>query len=606
MNNRLAVLVELRRDGLLDDATRAELDGLLADPAIAAEACAAERTALLLGAALAPGRDGTALVQAVRANVLADRSRGLRVVRGVRRRLGRGQRRWALAAAAVVLVLLGGALLLRSERRPPPLPAEPATAAGGNPPSAAPARADGRWDAEGLRGLEARDDGWLAEGRPMLRDGEGRDLAATWMPSRDGGSLRAGPWQVEVTYRPATGGVAMTVELSAAAEAPALRVGIASLAGAAQEPAEAWTRDQPAILALAATRGRLLMIGEADEADFAIAAKPFDGRQLLELRYAGLSTGERRTATVYLGAAPPGGEAPLLDERLRAFAERHPHIARWEGLGRLGIFGYAGGALPTAANPNCWFDSRIDVRTEAGRQRFRELLLADADAAIANARRLGVQGVLFWGLEGSLHLNEVGFIADPRRLAELAPEMDAVADELFARFRAAGLRTGTHVRPWRLELGAGAPHFVFDGAQGEAELADRIAYARQRWGCSLFMVMCAANNWHSAAGMPPAALARIAQRFPDIALASDMGGLAWRSAAAGWDSVSARRGDREPRFWRRVYPQGRDLLFLDDDPMAAGTAEALGAGLADGGVPILWLQRESVAAWGRLLDQAGR
>lgn len=452
------------------------------------------------------------------------------------------------------------------------------------------APADPRWAGEGLSGMTAPEDGWIADGRPRWRDRDGGELGSTWTaaPDGDGGRVTAGALTATVTYAAVPDGVAIDVVVTGTATTA--RLDLVRFTG---PPAAGWqavereTRDDRPLLGYDGPRGRLVVVGEAEAADWRIALRPAGDRCHLELVGEGFAAGEERRARVVLGVGPAGAMPPVAPARLRDFARRHPLAQRWGGLRRVGWFGYAGGAPSTDANPNRWFADRVDVRTADGRATFRSLLLADVDVAVANLRQLGAQGVIVWGLEGSRYINEVGFIADPRRLAELAPEMDAVADEVFARFHAAGLRTGVLVRPWRLDRTRTPAAFVIDGAAGEAEVEDRIAYARQRWGCTIFPVMFASNGRHGAEGMPPESLRRIAQRHPGVTLITDLPGLAWRAVAGGWDELSARRSRLASRDWRLAYPEGRDLFLLDGDPLDPAALPALRAGLADGGVPTM-------------------
>lgn len=599
--SRIAALLELRRDGGLDAAGAVELAAVLADPATAREAIAIERDARLLAGLLAGPRDPLQLAAAARTAAAARRDSGRRVAGRVRRRIILRALRWPLTAAAAAAAAVLAILLLT------PRP----TAAGPDAPLARHAEEsiapDPRWEPAGLLGLAQPRDGWLADGRMRLQGDDGRELQAAWVGGRDGGRLEHGSWRIAIDQVGRSGALHLAVTARSSGPAPAVRIVLTTLAGP-PAPGRTWpvaalnTRDELPILTLDGPAGALAVVAEAEEEDLVLACGPDGDRCPITLSLPAAAAAIELRADVRFGTAPPGREPTLVAERCRAFAARHPLAQRWGGLRRLGMFGFAGGALSTPSNPNCWFGDQVDLRTVAGRDRFRELLLAEADAAIADFRRLGVDGVVVWGLEGCRYLNDVGFIADPRRLAELAPEMDAAADALFARFDAAGLRHGMLVRPWRFD--AGGPAFRFDGAAGESEITERIAYASRRWGSSIFVTMFAANGWHSPAGMRPDALRRIAGRFPGATLVTDLGALAWRGPAAGWDLLSSRQDDA-PRLWQRVWPEARDLLFVDMEAEAPGAASAVRNGLAAGGVPLLrW--GVAVDAWRDLLDGHAR
>ncbi len=125
----------------------------------------------------------------------------------------------------------------------------------------------------------------------------------------------------------------------------------------------------------------------------------------------------------------------------------------------------------------------LDVRGPEGIERFRHAALAYAARSIAILKQTGSQGMIVWDLEGEQYPHKTTYIGDPRALGRLAPEADAVADEFFALFRAAGLRVGVTIRPQ--EFVSGAQH---DVADYDATLLRKLDYARGRWGATLFYI----------------------------------------------------------------------------------------------------------------------
>src|SRR5262249_2010736 len=128
----------------------------------------------------------------------------------------------------------------------------------------------------------------------------------------------------------------------------------------------------------------------------------------------------------------------------------------------------------------------VDVTTPGGQAAFKQRMLQYANSSVAIMKKAGAQGSIVWDLEGQQDPHMTGYLGDPR---SLPPEMDAIADEFFAHLRAEGLRTGVCVRPQRPvrpAYGDGVVQIeVTDPAQN---LIDKIAYAKKRWGCSLFYV----------------------------------------------------------------------------------------------------------------------
>jgi ferric-dicitrate binding protein FerR (iron transport regulator) len=200
-------------------------------------------------------------------------------------------------------------------------------------------------------------------------------------------------------------------------------------------------------------------------------------------------------------------------------------------LGRVVISGSMGstGHQP-AGNPNGWlFDPTID-RSPAG---FNARMTAAVDQMIAGLASVHGQGLMLYAIEGGAHQHSVGFLGDPRRVKEFAPEFDAIADALFARIRAAGLSTGVTISPWRLAPYGNTLRKVIDPATAESELDSKITYARQRWGCSVFYINVVAPGQPSDVHLPAAALRAVALRHPDVLLIAENPTIAHTAVAAG-------------------------------------------------------------------------
>ena len=148
----------------------------------------------------------------------------------------------------------------------------------------------------------------------------------------------------------------------------------------------------------------------------------------------------------------------------------------------------------TDANPDGYLNRDVNVTTDEGKEKFRTDLLAYADNCIKIIKDNDGQGMIVWDLEGYRWPGMV-YVGDPRVLPDYAPALDPVADELFRKFRDAGLKTGLTIRPnriFRITDKAGIAKWGEWGytLQRESdvvrELAAMIAYAKKRWGCSLF------------------------------------------------------------------------------------------------------------------------
>ncbi len=254
--------------------------------------------------------------------------------------------------------------------------------------------------------------------------------------------------------------------------------------------------------------------------------------------------------TIHVGA---GGRALAADGRSIALP---PQWRDRRPLGRLVLSGANG--FPT--NANGWlFDARLDQRSPA----FAERLSARIDQAIAALRGIDAQGLLLYAIEGGGAQAHAGFVGDPRRLQDLAPEFDAIADALFARIQAAGLVSGITITPWRLTRQGDRWIQVADAAGAESELDAKIAYAKQRWGCRVFYLNVASPGLPADIAVPPTSLRGVVARHPDVLLIVEHADRA-HAAAAGVQVLGrepAHAGDLVIRLpWLGAKPMPTDLI----------------------------------------------
>jgi hypothetical protein len=173
-------------------------------------------------------------------------------------------------------------------------------------------------------------------------------------------------------------------------------------------------------------------------------------------------------------------------------------------------------------NPRGWFgDASLDIYSDNGKQSFRNRLLQTAKNILQLAAATHAQGIIVWDIEGEQYPHPNGsFVGDPRLLGRLAPEMDALADGFFTQLSAAGLKTGLLIRPQRARFENGRlnqEEIIFNNNAIVAELAAKIAYARQRWRCSLFYIDSNFSLWQL--GLYNSDIfRRLHQMYPDILL----------------------------------------------------------------------------------------
>ena len=277
----------------------------------------------------------------------------------------------------------------------------------------------------------------------------------------------------------------------------------------------------------------------------------------------------------------PGGTDPesMIGDLHAALAAQMPRELVWSDRRAIGTVFLSNGqnsASPT--NPRGWLnDPLLDTVSPAGRAVFHQQMLAKADYIISNLQQMNAQGMIFWDVEGEEYGN-ITYAGDPRRIGDLAPEMDTVADRFFAKFLAAGLRTGVCIRPSRIVPGFPGTGHVWDhdnyGFDVLANLSDKIAYAKNRWGCTLFYMDTNVEYAYDNAGDFTARLLRapllrdLRRLHPDALIIPEL------PATQYWVSTAPYREVRggftaTPARVRHVYPGAFTVIEPKDCDWAA-------------------------------------
>ncbi len=287
-----------------------------------------------------------------------------------------------------------------------------------------------------------------------------------------------------------------------------------------------------------------------------------------------------------------------LYEKFRAF--HTPRLA-WKDKRPIGaLFLPSNRARRTEGNPRGWFgDQRLDIRTQAGKALFRKRILEFADRSVAVLKEMNAQGMVVWNLEGEEH-PQITYVGDPRMVKLLAPEMDEVADEFFQKFRSAGLRTGVCIRPtqvyfnkktgkWAHGTGSHGPTRNPLGDDFSAiwprglpwwrfypvveRMCRKIAYARKRWGCSLFYVDT--NGVFRQVGedqkfewmlLDAGVWREILKRHPDVVLIPELDRDNWTVHLAQWAYTAPYRqppysSARTPDLVKSLFPEAFSVCY---------------------------------------------
>ena len=162
-----------------------------------------------------------------------------------------------------------------------------------------------------------------------------------------------------------------------------------------------------------------------------------------------IAPGGTDTITTSLRFGPPGATdlqmAGDIYTRYRAtFPRSLPAAAARKPMARLSFTGRFRPTYPK--NPRGWFDDpNIDVTTPQGIASFQWRLLAQADQAVTEMKRMGAAGGIIWDIEGQ-QLDQ-SFIGDPGSAETLAPELLGILDMFIGRFTSAGFQIGFALRP---------------------------------------------------------------------------------------------------------------------------------------------------------------
>lgn len=317
-----------------------------------------------------------------------------------------------------------------------------------------------------------------------------------------------------------------------------------------------------------------------------------------------IAAGKSQTFEVSLRFAPSSvATETLLSDLYGKFRAFWGPAHVWKDHRAIGALHLPSGGGGSSSNPRNWFQLKdLDVKSEAGKADFRKRMLEYADRAVKALKEIDAQGGIVWNLEGEENPHPISYIGDPRMVKTLAPEMDEAADEFFRKFLDAGLRTGVTLRPSQVYLneekkkwdhGTGS-----DGGPGRGNdyqklrpeglpwwrffpvverLCDKIAYAKKRWGCTLFYVdtngtwqptgedgkfqwlLLTADTWK-----------RIKERHPDVLLIPELVHGDGHYHAAQW-AFCATYMELDyggvwvtPRYARDLFPGAFSVINMKD------------------------------------------
>ena len=284
-----------------------------------------------------------------------------------------------------------------------------------------------------------------------------------------------------------------------------------------------------------------------------------------------IKPGVTKAFNVSLRFGPAGARIQdLSGDVLERYAGKYPFQVNWNDHRPIGAMFLAGPQINVASNPRRWIVNfgDIDITNDKGKAAFRAALLKLADNSVQVLKDIGAQGMITWDPEGEEFLGAC-YYGDPRLVPSLAPEMEfkndgakSVIDEYFEKFRAAGLKVGVCIRPQAIAMVDGKPvHQAADDEHAAQILRERIAYAKQRWGCTLFYVDSTATV---SGSLNPDVFKAVADAYPDVLLIPENESMRYFAYSAPLNSYVHHRVTSTPAGARMVYPKAFSVLMAPD------------------------------------------
>jgi hypothetical protein len=317
----------------------------------------------------------------------------------------------------------------------------------------------------------------------------------------------------------------------------------------------------------------------SDEVDCAVDVPqstnfPARTRYPLVITCRDIKPGATKVFNVSLRFGPAGaGVQDLSGDVLERYASKYPFQVDWKDRRPIGAIFLAGAQINVPGNPRRWIvnSGEIDVTNDKGKAAFRAALLKFADNSVQVLKDTGAQGMITWDPEGE-EFPGACYYGNPRLVPILAPEMEfkndgvkSAIDEYFEKFRAAGLRTGVCIRPQQIAMIDGKPvHQDTDDDHATEVLLERIGYAKQRWGCTLFYVDSTTTAVIGGRSYYPDVFKAVADAHPDVLLIPENESMRYFAYSAPLNSYMHHKITSTPTGTRMVYPKAFSVLMAPD------------------------------------------
>jgi hypothetical protein len=179
-------------------------------------------------------------------------------------------------------------------------------------------------------------------------------------------------------------------------------------------------------------------------------------------------------------------------------------------------------------------------------------------------------------------------------------------DEYFDKFRQAGLKVGLCLRPQQITMVDGKPvQGAANNQQAAQVLKDKLAYAKKRWGCTLFYIDSTVAV--TANSLDPDVFKAVADAYPDVLLIPENESMRYFAYSAPLNSYVHHKVTSTPAGVRMVYPKAFSVLMAPDGDRPEDHG-ALVTAVRNGDILLFngWYNNEGVAKITKLYEEASR
>jgi hypothetical protein len=334
--------------------------------------------------------------------------------------------------------------------------------------------------------------------------------------------------------------------------------------------------------------------------------------------------------------------ATLAPEAFASFQAAVPNIVNWPDRRPIASWFISEGTDRTSSNPRgyLWNPGLVASNTSS----FQSSVMNMANTIITrmNAMVPKPQGIIVWDLEGQEFIHAMTYVGHPDNLPTLAPEMDAVADQVFAAFRNAGYKVGVTIRPQDFGVGSTLPStctasatynladkFVLTTATPPnrgyvctatntwtvapmsqpyeqswndddttilASLEKKISYAQTRWGATLFYID--SDVWVNGDPLSSTVFRTLQQQFPNALLIPETTRPYTFGTAAGYGAGKAFAYYGTPASATMVYPQAFSVIDIASVGLTAAVNLTLAQSVKNGDILLFpaWYAAPEVTA----------